>query len=190
MEYQSNNGYQQPANDGCLGWDDEIQREDSYTLLDEGDYAFTVTKVERARYNPKPGGKIPACNQATVSFQVGPTGEVMTENFLLHTRMEWKISALYAAIGMKQQGERVRMNWPAVIGRSGYCHVTVREYKKDDGSTGKSNSISKYYAPWDPEYANLQAAQQQPTQQYIPQQQPQQTSMYSTAPNQWTPGKF
>lgn len=190
------NNYNQP-NDGCLGWEDEISQESSFVLLEEGDYPFTVEKLERGRFSPKPGGRIPACNQATVTFAVG--GTTLSENFLLHTRMEWKISALYAAIGLKQQGERVRMNWPAVMGRSGICRIGVREWTKDDGTKGQSNEIRKFYAPWDKEYPALQAkfggsqqgqpttCQQAPAQtQYIPQQQ----TMYQANPNQWTPGKF
>ena len=197
MDYQNSYSTQPAANDGCLGWEDEIQQESSFVLLEEGDYPFTVEKLERSRYSPKAGAKIPACNQAVVTFDVG--GTTLTENFQLHTKMEWKISALYAAIGMKQQGAKVRMNWPAVMGRSGYCHVGVRAWKKDDGTTGQANQISKFYAPWDKEYPSLQAkfggsAQPQPVTyqqpsaqpQYIPQQQ----TMYATNPNPWTPGKF
>lgn len=196
MDYQ-NNYSTQPATDGCLDWDSEIQQESAYVLLAEGDYPFTVKQVTRGRYNPKPNAKLPPCNQATVTFEVA--GTELTENFQLHTKMEWKISALYAAIGLKQQGEKVRMNWPATIGRSGFCHLGVRKYPKDDGGTGESNEFSKFYAPWDKEYAALQAkfggnASSQPnTYQAAPAQPsyaPQQQTMYQSNPNQWTPGKF
>lgn len=191
MDYQNN--YAQTNNDGCFGWDDEIQRDDSYVLLPEGDYRFTVQKVERGRYSPKPGAKIPPCNQAAVTFLVA--GETLTENFILHSKMEWKLSAFYASIGMKAQGEKVRMNWPGVVGRSGFCRITIEKYKKNDGSEGESNKFSKFYTPWDENYAALQAklggsaptAYQQPYQQNA-----QQTTMagYQTNAPAWQAGKF
>lgn len=208
------------SNDGCLDWDGEIQQESSWELLPEGDYAFIVEKVERGRFSPKPNSKIPACNQATVTFIVG--GQTLTDNFPLHTKMEWKISALYAAVGMKQQGEKVRMNWPGIVGRTGYVHVGVREWKKDDGTTGQSNDMRKFYVPWDKDYQDVvQAVEQQvsaapmqqyqqpapqytQSQQYAPQQQaaPQnnQNPQYvqqvmdnmppTQSSNHWTPGRF
>lgn len=207
MDYQNTYAAAPASNDGCLDWDGEIQQESSWELLPEGDYPFTVEKVERGRFSPKQGSKIPACNMAIVTFNVG--GQTLTENFPLHTKMEWKISALYAAVGMKQQGEKVRMNWPGIVGRSGFVHLGVREWKKDDGSTGQSNEFKKFYAPWDKEYQDaVRAAEQQasaaPVQQYpqpAPQPyaqpqpahqpyQPQQQTMYSAAPGHWTPGQF
>lgn len=191
MDYQNN--YAQTNNDGCFGWDDEIQKEDSFVLLPEGDYPFTVLKVERQRYNPKQGSKLPACNMAEVTFSVG--GETLTENFILHSKMEWKLSALYAAIGMKQKGEKVRMNWPGIVGRSGFCRIVVEKYTKNDGSEGTSNKFGRFYAPWDENYAALQAklggsaptAYQQPYQQNA-----QQTTMagYQTNAPAWQAGKF
>lgn len=202
METYSNyNPYPQPAADGCLDWDAEISQESSFVLLEEGDYPFTVEKLERGRYNPKPGSKIPPCNQVAVTFDLGEAS--LTENFLLHTKMEWKLSALYAAIGMKQKGEPTRMNWPAVPGRTGFCHVGVRTWKKEDGTEGKSNEIRKFYAPWDKEYPAIVAQAQgsggqqpqapQPSPQYIPQPAPytpQQQTLYPTNPNPWQVGKF
>ena len=191
MDYQNN--YAQTNNDGCFGWEDEIQNEDSFSLLPEGDYPFTVQKVERQRYSPKPNSKIPACNMAVVTFLVG--SETLTENFMLHSKMEWKLSALYAAIGMKQKGEKVRMNWPGIIGRTGFCHIIIEKYKKNDGSEGESNKFSKFYTPWDENYAALQAklggsaptACQQPCQQTAPQ-----TTMagYQTNAPAWQAGQF
>lgn len=198
MDYQNSYSNQPAANDGCLGWEDEIQREDSFVLLEEGDYPFTVQSVKRDRYSPKAGSSIPPCYQAIVTFDVG--GTTLTEKFILHTKVEWKISALYAAIGMKEHDQKVRMNWPAVMGRSGYCHVGIREWKKDGGTPCQANQISKFYAPWDKEYPALQAkfggsaapVGAHSVRPQVTAQQPayQQQTMYTTNPNQWTPGKF
>ena len=49
-------------------WDDEIEVDDSFELLPDGDYTFTVVNVERGRFDGSE--KMPACNMATVSFKV------------------------------------------------------------------------------------------------------------------------
>ena len=41
-----------------LNWDDEISQESEFTLLEDGDYDFEVTKFERGRSNGSE--KIPA----------------------------------------------------------------------------------------------------------------------------------
>lgn len=147
------NGYQQnnaPANDGAFGWDDEIEKEDAFTILPEGDYWFRIMKVEKGRYDG--GEKISACPKAIVEFEVtsqsGDTVKI-TENFLLHQKMEWKLSQFFAAIGMKAKGEKLRMNWsPAIIGKTGICKVIVHTYTKD-GSERQTNRIDKLYPSYD-----------------------------------------
>lgn len=129
------------------GWDDEILDEGGeYQPLPEGDYDFTVAKVERSRSSGK--GKLPACNMAKVTFNVyAPEGErEITENFILHSSMEWKLSQLFLSVGMKKHGEPLKMNWTALPGKSGKCKVGIRTYNKNDGSQGKSNDIKKLYA--------------------------------------------
>lgn len=128
------------------GWNDEISNEGSeYVLLPEGDYVFKVAKVERARHSGSE--KIPACNMAKVTFAIsGAEGDIeITENFYLCNKFEWKLSALFLAIGQKKRGEPLRMNWNNVTGATGQCHVYVDNYKKKDGSDGQSNKIKKFY---------------------------------------------
>lgn len=169
-----------------LGWDDEIEQESSWVLLTEGDYRFTVEKFDRARYNG--GDKIPPCPKAIVTFRVfdGNGNSVqITENFLLHSKMEWKLSEFFASIGMKQKGEKAQMKWNEVYGKSGICRIKIRNYKKNDGSDGQSNQIDKLYPTYDqPQLtAPVQAA---PANQ--PQQQPQMPQ--TSAQGVWKPGNF
>jgi hypothetical protein len=129
------------------GWDDEILEEGGeFELLPEGDYNFTVAKVERARSSGK--GKLPPCNMAKVTFDIyGPDNKhEITENFILHSSMEWKLSQLFLSVSMKKHGEPLRMNWTAIVGKTGKCKVSIRTYKKNDGSEGKTNGIQKLYA--------------------------------------------
>ena len=66
--YQQNQGYNQPESDGAFGWEDEIEKEDAFTILPDGDYWFKIMKVEKGRYDG--GDKISACPKAIVEFEV------------------------------------------------------------------------------------------------------------------------
>lgn len=162
-------------NNYVFGWDDEINNESSdFVLLPEGDYDFTVDKFERARFDGSE--KMPACNKAVVTFTIWGADDsiTITENFLLCSKMEWKLSSLFLAVGMKKHGEPLRMNWSALPGSKGKCHVFIDTYKKNDGSEGKSNKIKKFYA-YDEDVQTVkpnvqpQNTYQQPTQYNAPQ---------------------
>ena len=110
-----------------FGWDDEIQNEDAFTLLDAGDYEFEIVKYERARHEGSE--KIPPCNKAVVTFRVGET--TLTENFLLCSTLH---------------GEPLRMNWQALPGKRGVCKVIVHKYNDKNGVQREINRIDKLYA--------------------------------------------
>lgn len=151
-----------------LNWDDEILEENGeFTPLDEGDYEFIVLKVERAR--SQGGGKLPPCNMAKVTFKIADNE--ITENFLLHSSLEWKLSQLFLSVGMKKHGEPLRMNWTGLQGKTGKCHVIIEKYSKRDGTEGITNRIKKLYA-YD---KDVSGTVQQPK---------------TTVPAGWTPGAF
>ena len=132
------------------GWEDMITDEGSEWIpLPEGDYDFTVKKVERARYQGS--DKMPPCNMAKVTVNV--TGEAgsaeITENLFLCNKLEWKLSQFFLSIGLKKHGEPLKMNWPAAIGRTGRCRVYIDSYVKKNGSQGQSNKIDKFLPPED-----------------------------------------
>lgn len=160
------------------GWDDEIQNEDAFTLLPAGDYEFEIVKYERARHEGS--DKIPPCNKAVVTFRVGET--TLTENFLLCSTLEWKLSQLFLSVGLKRHGEPLRMNWQALSGKRGVCKVIVHKYMKD-GAEREINRIDKLYA-YDEQPQNIiklggaqppQQSWQQPAQSYQQTSQPAQT---------------
>lgn len=187
--YQSQYTQQTAApNDGCLDWEGEIQAEGGeFPVLDPGIYPFTVTKFARGRFTPGPNSKLPACNQALVTLRVGDLE--LEEKFPLHAKMEWKISGLYAALGMKGQGERVRMNWPAIQGRSGYLELEIHTWTGNDGRERRSNRIARFLAPWDKDYPAAAAQNAAPAWGGQPAQQ-QTISGYQTHASPWEPGKF
>lgn len=127
-----------------LNWDDEIVKDSSFVELPAGDYEFTIDHYERGR--SQGSEKIPASNMAIVFFNItGPNGEEATirENFILHTKLEWKLSELFASVGLKKKGEKLRMNWNALPGLRGRAQVTLDPDKNDPSK--KYNHIKKLY---------------------------------------------
>ncbi len=140
-------GYTQPqTEDREFSWDGDMISNDGseYILLAPGDYDFTIEKFERSRSNGS--DKLPPCNMAVVYFTVhSPQGDVtVRENYLLHTRMEWKLSELFCGAGLKKKGESCPLNFNALPGRSGRLRI------KNEQGTGKNagntyNRIDKLY---------------------------------------------
>lgn len=128
-----------------LGWDEEIQKDSDFILLPEGDYDFTVDSFERGRH----GGseKLPPCNKAILKLRIESHEgtAVITHNLFLHTKTEGMISAFFTSIGQKKKGEKVKMNWNAVIGSTGRCKIGVRNWKGNDGEDRQSNEIKRFY---------------------------------------------
>lgn len=156
-----------------LGWDDEIEKDGSdFILLPEGDYNFTVAKFERARFQGS--AKMPPCNQAKLELTIHSPehGDVTVfHNLFLHTKTEGLLSNFFTGIGQKKKGERLRMNWNAVVGAKGRCQIEQNKYMKD-GREYVNNQVKKFY-PYE-DYLKHQG-QQQPQQQY---QQPVQQNNY------------
>lgn len=131
-----------------LGWDDPIENDGKdFILLPEGDYDFTITKFERGRF---PGSeKLPACNKATVTVTIdSPEGTVNIDHALfLHTKTEGLLCAFFVAIGQRKHGERVTMNWNAVVGSKGRCKVYIDNWTDKEGKPRQNNKIKKFLEP-------------------------------------------
>lgn len=130
-----------------LGWEDEIEKDNDFVLLPEGDYDFEVTEFERGRHNGTPGGKLPPCNKAVVHLKfTSPEGTTTIKHQLfLHSKTEGLLCAFFAAIGQRKKGEKLRMDWNKVPGSRGRCKLGVRKYKKDDGNDAQINEVKKFY---------------------------------------------
>ncbi len=131
----------------ALDWDGVLESDGSeYTVLPEGDYFFEVTNMERGSF---PGSeKMCACAKATITLQIkdDKLGTVnVFDDLILHKRMEWKLSQFFRAIGMKQKGERLVMNWNKVVGAKGKVRLYVNKYVAKDGSERENNKVTKYY---------------------------------------------
>lgn len=127
-----------------LGWDDTIVDDGKdFEPVPEGDYDFTIERFERGR--SKGEGKLPACNMATVYFIIHDRDRDVTvrENYLLHSALEWKLSELFRSVGLKKEGESLRMNWPAIPGLTGRARITIEPGLKDPNK--KFNRVEKLY---------------------------------------------
>lgn len=127
-----------------FNWDDEITNDSNFVELPAGDYDFVIDHFERGR--SKGSDKLPPCNMATVYFNVkGPDGQVaqIRENYILHSRLEWKLSELFRGVGLKKEGETLRMNWNALPGLTGRAKVTLDADRNDPSK--KYNHINKLY---------------------------------------------
>lgn len=142
-------------NERVLDWDDPIENdfENEFVLLPEGDYDFEVIKFERARHSPGPYSKLPACNKAVLTLEVGGDQATarITHNLFLHSRTEGMLCAFFTAIGQRKHGEKLVPNWQTVVGSTGRCKLGIREWvNSKTGEPMKSNEIKKFYEPEEP----------------------------------------
>lgn len=159
--------YMNNAPDRELDWDDEITNDGGFVLLPEGDYPYTITKMERARYNGS--GKVPPCRMAqlTVAIHGGDKGEASVNyRLFLLSKFQWKISELFVSAGLADpDAETIRMQWDRIQGSTGICHVAQREFTKQSGphagETGTANEITKFLPPPAPKAAPEPSWQQQ-----------------------------
>lgn len=137
----SNEGYE-------LNWDSPIEHDSpDFVVLPEGDYDFEVIDFERARH---PGSeKLPPCNKAIVHIKIqGPEGvAIIKQNLFLHSITEGMLCAFFTAIGQRKKGEKVSMNWNAVVGSCGRAKVGIHKWTDNNGNERTSNEIKKFYEP-------------------------------------------
>lgn len=132
-------------------WDDQIEHDGAdFVTLPEGDYDFEVIDFERARH----GGseKLPACNKAIVHIKVtAPEGvTVIKHQLFLHSITEGLLCAFFTGIGQRKKGEKVTMNWNAVVGSGGRAKVGIHKWTSEKtGETLTKNEIKKFYEPVD-----------------------------------------
>ena len=144
--------------DTAFSWDDIIQNDGpEFVLLPEGEYNFTISKMERQHY---PGGaKMGPCPKAVLSVAIdgGDKGSTtITHNLFLHSRCEGILCAFFESIGQRKHGEALRPRWQDVVGAHGRCKVSIREYTKNDGSTSRVNDVVRFLPPEEPKAAPAQ----------------------------------
>ena len=128
--------------DRALSWDDEFTNEQQeFVLLPEGDYAFEVTGMERARFEGS--AKLPPCSMAKLTLKIfgGAKGDAtVTDRLYLHTKTQGLLGAFFESMG--------------------WCKLGIREYTKQSGphagETGQSNEVTRFLPPPEPKAAPTQ----------------------------------
>ena len=107
--------------DRALSWDDEFTNEQQeFVLLPEGEYAFEVTGMERARFEGS--AKLPPCSMAKLTLKIfgGAKGDTtVTHRLYLHTKTQGLLGAFFESIGQCKRGETFRPRWNEVVGAKG-----------------------------------------------------------------------
>lgn len=177
-----------------LDWDDAIEHDSpDFILLEEGEYDFVVDHYERDRH---PGSeKLPPCKKAVIYLNIDtPQGTAtVRHNLFLHTRTEGMVCAFFTAIGQRQHGQRITMNWNAVPGARGRARIGIRDYNGK-----KYNEVKRFLEPAAqpaaPGYQQSAPSYQQPAAAYPPQgpnyQQQPQGPAYAPQQGGYVPGKF
>lgn len=136
------------ATDREMDWSDTISAEkEERVILEEGNYNYTVTGFERARYMGSQ--KIPACNKAevTLTVQTKEGKEVkVRSSFFLHSSFSWKIVSFFESLGLVKDGEECHMQWDKILGKRGTAHFKPRTYQKD-GEERTVNNVD-YFVPY------------------------------------------
>ena len=176
----------------AFNWDDMINNESTFTLVEEGDYDFRVMKVERGRHSGS--AKLPACPKVTLTLAIlddcGNELTSLTHNIFMHTSVEGLISAFLLSVGLKKHGEPVPLTeFEKAPGRVGKCHVYKDKWTNDRGEEKENNKI-KYFldaVPAQPSQASYAPAAQPSQVPYAPAAAPVQPTV-QTAPQQQTFG--
>lgn len=116
-----------------LGWDEEITTtDDSFVLLDPGEYGFVVSAFDRERFDGS--AKMSACNMAVLSLTVaqagGPSAEVQTRLYL-NRKQEWRLTQFFKSISLikpDSKGDNVKLPWGKVVGSTGRVKIKHRTY--------------------------------------------------------------
>lgn len=178
-----------------LDWDDQILNEEmELPFLPDGDYPFQIVNLEKARHQPRDGGKLPPCNKAILTVRVNDRMNGVSvdirHSLFLHSSMEWRLCEFFSAIGLKQKGEPLRMDWSRVVGATGLCKV--KKQQRRDGRA--ASEIDRFYPVYDLPASGTQQGYgaPQPIQNAPSYGQPQQGYAAPQQPNGggFTPGRF
>ena len=122
-----------------------------FILLPEGDYEFTVVKLEESRYKPNPSSKIGPCKQVTITLRVidpqSGRNVDLKHNLYMWTTTVGMIAQYQDSIGIHKKGTPLTFDWrPDVhIGKTGKLAIKHRTYKDRSGNDRVTNNISRLY---------------------------------------------
>ncbi len=134
----------------ALDWEDCIENDSpNFPTLPAGEYPFTITAFERQHYQPGPSAKLPPCKMAVLTLRVEHEEEVaqFQHRLYLHSSVEGLLCSFFTSIGQRKHGERVQMNWNAVLGAKGLAKLGVRSYVTNNGDDRTINEVLRFLDP-------------------------------------------
>lgn len=124
-----------------MGWDEGLEYEEhegGFKLLPEGEYEFTVIKLEKAF--TKSGE-----NMAKLTLCVEHEGYEykIFDNIVLRDTLKWKLQQFFISLGLMKTGEALKkMPWGKVVGTDGRAIIFHDTYN------GKTNpKVETYLEP-------------------------------------------
>lgn len=138
-------------NGKCLDWEDSINGDGRRrVILPEGEYDFTVVKVDRQIFVGS--DKIPPCNRAILTLRIDMADDtaIFYTDLLLHKSREWQLCAFFQSIAKKQPGKAYTMNWNEVEGAIGHAKIGVKTYTDKNENERTVNIVERYF-DWDPD---------------------------------------
>lgn len=126
----------------------EIQYEEPKKIIPEGEYLFRIEQMKREQQNAT--DKMP--RHVNVKFMLrlenedGPVGTAW-DNLRMYMKWMWKFAEIAKSIGHTPvDSNTYRIDWDKFIGAEGRVKVTVKDWKKNDGTTEQQNNF-KYLPP-------------------------------------------
>lgn len=137
----------------AIGWDstiDKPQEGSDFVLLPEGVYPYRVVAPVKRSVKEKSSPVIPA-GTPTAEVKLLVNGETNIErNFYLHEQTIGFIASFFTSAGFRQHGQPLEMKWfDQIMGKQGYCRVSLREYTGRDGDKRLANEIKAFLDPED-----------------------------------------
>ena len=162
-------------------WDMEIDADEisaesgssekkDFVVLPDGNYKFTITKVEHTTYQPKEGkttGITAPCKQIKLGIVIhgGAAGNSWADENLFC----WKTTLFKALLVLKSIGaipEHGFKGAPPIDqlkGGEGVCRIKTETYAKRDGSgEGTKNVIDRFYVPSEAAKVQLTETEEEP----------------------------
>lgn len=118
--------------------------DNTFEVLPEGDYHFTVASHEVGYYSGN-SKKIPEnTQQVTCELEI-PTAErtvTLRNNLFICQKLLFLVRTFAESIGMVPEKGRAKIDLNQMDGMSGVCLITIME-----GNNGKFNRVEKFYPP-------------------------------------------
>ena len=132
----------------AIPMDGSITYEEQKKIIPEGEYLFRIEQMKREQQNAT--DKMP--RHVNVKFMLrlenedGPAGTAW-DNLRMYMKWAWKFAEIAKSIGhTPPESKSCRIDWEHFIGAEGRVRISVKDWKRNDGTVEKQNAF-KYLPP-------------------------------------------